>query len=33
MYLLEQHSESYETIRIYTEGTSVNMILGPGFHS
>ena len=34
LYLLEQHSESYEiwsaTIRINTEGKSLNMKLGPG---
>ena len=34
LYLLEQHSESYEiwsaTIRINTDGKSLNMKLGPG---
>ena len=34
-YLLEQHSKSYEIwsaiIRINTEGSSLNMKLGPGF--
>jgi len=37
LYLLEQHRKSYEicsaTIRINTEGKSLNMKLGPGYLS